>query len=67
MVGYDVKMAYDPCPSVPVDWDGLEIDWKSPAYCNPPFSKTYEWMEKCVHQAEKVVDVIVMISGDNYC
>ena len=48
MVGTDVSEWFDPARARKVDWDGLHIEWKSPAYCNPPFSLTYQWIEKCV-------------------
>ncbi len=28
---------FDPCP-LHTKFDGLKIDWKSPAYINPPFN-----------------------------
>ena len=66
MVGTDVSEWFDPAPARKVDWDGLHIEWKSPAYCNPPFSLTYQWIEKCVQQVLKGCDVILLISAVDY-
>merc|ERR1711900_26693 len=44
----------------------------SPAYCNPPFSLYFAekdgegWLEKAVEQAERGVDVLMVISSDKY-
>jgi hypothetical protein len=37
-VGSNVEEWFDPCPAVTVTWDGLKINWKSPAFVNPPVS-----------------------------
>ena len=66
VVGSDVSEWFDPAPARKVDWDGLQIDWKSPSYCNPPFSLTYQWIEKCVQQVLKGCDVILLISAVDY-
>eukprot|EP01051_Picozoa_sp_SAG22_P010878 SAG22_NODE_1007_length_6056_cov_7.409938_5_plen_574_part_00 len=61
MMGSDVKEFFDPCPGDwrhGKGWDGLKNDWKSPAYCNPPFSKAFDWFEKAVEQAEKGVETL---------
>eukprot|EP01050_Picozoa_sp_SAG11_P022935 SAG11_NODE_4465_length_1885_cov_76.792273_1_plen_339_part_10 len=69
VLGYDVKQSFDPCPPPPVEWDGLQIDWDSPAYCNPPFSQEgggWTWMEKCFEEAQKGTEVVVLINSTQY-
>eukprot|EP01050_Picozoa_sp_SAG11_P019228 SAG11_NODE_3030_length_2750_cov_484.286307_2_plen_327_part_00 len=69
VLGYDVKQSFDPCPPPPVEWDGLQIDWKSPAYCNPPFSQEgggWAWIEKCFEEAQKGTEVVVLINSNQY-
>lgn len=35
---------FDPCPYPrPEGWDGLNMEWGSPAYCNPPFYSVDTW------------------------
>eukprot|EP01051_Picozoa_sp_SAG22_P001568 SAG22_NODE_62_length_23371_cov_84.500602_34_plen_537_part_00 len=67
MMGSDVKEFFDPCPGDRRngrDWDGLKMEWKSPAYCNPPFSKAFDWLDKAVDQAEKGVKVVMLVAAD---
>lgn len=33
---------FDPCPGSPT-FDGLSIEWPSPTFINPPFSKYRQW------------------------
>ena len=74
VTGYSKSDLFDPCPAEEVEWDALEIDWKSPAFCNPPFSQIFEkkmpdgtllpgFMEKAVQQAEQGVEVIMLIDA----
>jgi hypothetical protein len=66
MLGYNTAAVFDPCPGFDAGYDGLEIDWGSPAFMNPPFSRTYEWMAKAIEQALVGVEVICLISAQNY-
>ena len=51
--GVDLKSAFDPCPFPETTVDGLNSDWKSPAYVNPPFSQCRQWFIKAREQAKK--------------
>ena len=69
MLGYDVQECFDPCPAEflhGLDWDGLKGQWESPAFCNPPFSKTYEWIEKVVTVVEAGGRVVLLISSADW-
>ena len=59
--GIDLKNAYDPCPYPESEIDGLTVDWKSPAYVNPPFSKALLWVKKAIEESKKGVDVYMML------
>jgi len=50
--GFDTRTAFDPCPYPAAADDGLTIAWQSPAYCNPPFSKAYNWVSKAIAEAD---------------
>lgn len=54
---------FDPCPEDP-DFDGLNISWKSPAFCNPPYSEPHKWVHKAVEEQAKGVDVILLLKVD---
>jgi hypothetical protein len=66
MLGYSTVDVFDPCPAEDRGYDGLLINWGSPAFMNPPFSRTYEWMAKAMQQALAGVEVICLISTENY-
>lgn len=34
-------------------WDGLEVDWKTCNYINPPYSNIGKWFEKAVKEMHK--------------
>jgi len=57
------KRHYDPCPPNPT-FDGLKVDWKSPAFVNPPYSKPLEWVKKAIEQSKKGVDVVLLLRVD---
>jgi len=54
---------FDPCPSDPVG-DYLSIDWKSPAYVNPPYSRPKEWVKKAIEQQERGIDIVMLLRVD---
>eukprot|EP01047_Picozoa_sp_COSAG01_P099363 COSAG01_NODE_29391_length_639_cov_0.622222_1_plen_161_part_10 len=69
MLGQDVKQFFDPCPGVMVPWDGLEIPWESPAFCNPPFSEAgggWKFIEKAVAEAKLGKEVILLVNSNKY-
>ncbi len=44
---------FDPCPcngKEPLPFDGLAIEWASPAYINPPFKGIEKWVRKAYGQ-----------------
>jgi hypothetical protein len=43
---------YDPCPVNPKQ-DGLDIDWKSFNYVNPPFADIRQWLRKMKSEKSK--------------
>jgi len=63
--GLNLRKAYDPCPWPPSDVDGLTADWKSPCYCNPPFSQAVKWYKKAQLEATKGVTTIMLLPW--YC
>ena len=57
---------FDPCP---LNWkkgdrDGLEAEWKSPSYCNPPFSHNKKWVEKAFKEWRKGKVIWILIKLD---
>lgn len=38
---------FDPCPENP-SFDGLSVDWKNPAFVNPPYSEPLKWVLKAI-------------------
>lgn len=46
------KGYFDPCPENP-NFNGLEIDWKSYNFVNPPYSQIDEWLEKAYIERTK--------------
>ena len=58
--GTDLRNAYDPCPFNPTE-NGLSIDWVSPTYCNPPFSKAVAWTRKAIEECKKGVEVFLLL------
>lgn len=56
---------FDPCPVNP-KVNGLLIDWKSPAFVNPPYSRgnQIQWVKKGVEQVKKGVISYFLIPSD---
>jgi hypothetical protein len=42
----------------------LEIDWKTPAFVNPPYSNPLAWVRKAILENEKGVDVVMLLRVD---
>ncbi len=56
---------YDPCP---IDWklgdaDGLETDWGTSTFCNPPYSKVALWIQKAHNEWKKGKTVVMLINA----
>jgi len=54
---------FDPCPAHP-KYDGLSIDWKTPAYVNPPYSNPMPWIKKAIKETKKGVNVVMLLRVD---
>jgi site-specific DNA-methyltransferase (adenine-specific) len=56
---------YDPCP---IDWkegdaDGLKTDWGTSTFCNPPYSKTADWIKKAYDENKKGKTIVMLINA----
>ena len=56
---------YDPCP---IDWkegdpDGLNIEWGTSTFCNPPYSKVALWIEKAYNESRKGKKIVMLINA----
>jgi peptide methionine sulfoxide reductase MsrA len=55
---------YDPCPVNP-QFNGLNTEWNSPAFVNPPYSKVIkEWVKKAIRERERGIDVVMLLRVD---
>jgi hypothetical protein len=43
---------FDVCPPNP-SFDGLDVPWSSPAFCNPPFKDLQKWFDKAVAESRR--------------
>jgi len=51
---------FDPCP-INNTFNGLEIEWKSKNFVNPPYSQLKLWIEKAYKEYEKGKLVVMLI------
>src|SRR5690606_22006786 len=56
---------FDPCPlnhDVTL-WDGLEVEWGSSTFCNPPYSRALKqlFVKKAVAEAKKGKTVVLLL------
>lgn len=51
---------FDPCPSNP-SFDGLNIEWESKNFVNPPYAKNKEWTKKALEEAKKGKIVVMLL------
>lgn len=49
----------DPCPIG--GSGGLEREWKSPVFCNPPYSDIKNWVKKAFEEAKLGKTVVLLI------
>ena len=51
---------FDPCPPDP-DFDGLNCEWGSCNFVNPPYSQIKKWLQKAIieHELGKVVVMLL--------
>ncbi len=54
---------YDPCPNNPT-FDGLQTDWLSPAFVNPPYSNPLAWVKKAIEQSKRGIAVVLLLRVD---
>ncbi len=56
---------YDPCPIEwkPGDADGLETDWGTSTFCNPPYSNVAAWIRKAHGEWRKGKTVVMLINA----
>lgn len=52
---------FDPCPHTQPPWNGLEVDWGTSNFVNPPFSQIGKWLEKAVKEMEKGKLSVVLV------
>lgn len=48
----NIKFKFDPCPAK-ASFDGLKVNWKGPAFINPPYSKCKEFIEKGIKERDE--------------
>ena len=48
-------MTFDPCPGYPPSFDGLQIEWGTINFVNPPYSgnNIYRWLQKGIKESKK--------------
>ena len=52
----------DPCP---INGNGgLDREWRSPVFMNPPYSKPTPWVKKAYEQSQKGKIVVGLLRGD---
>lgn len=60
----EFKFDFDPCPlyGLEAGLNGLDVDWGSSTYCNPPYGRTIgQWTEKAVKEAGGGKTVVMLI------
>lgn len=55
---------FDPCPYPRSDFDGLNIEWKSCNFVNPPYSETGLWVKKAIDEYKKGKTVVMLLRLD---
>lgn len=55
---------FDPCP---ISWkdgdpDGLDIEWGTSTFCNPPYSNVALWIEKAYNESKKGKKIVMLIN-----
>ena len=61
----EFHFTFDPCP---IDWkegdlDGLEIEWGTCTFVNPPYSQVAKWIEKSYDEWKKGKKVVMLINA----
>lgn len=64
---------FDPCPYPFNGIDGIDAEWGSSNYVNPPFNKSdnqngrtmTDWVKKCIEESNKGKDVVLVFNTQN--
>lgn len=54
----------DPCPLNPEGNGGLDREWGTSTYVNPPYSKPAPWCQKAIEESRKGKTVVMLLRGD---
>jgi len=58
----EFHFTFDPCPPSPKFGEhGLKIPWRSPAFCNPPYSEIDRWVRKAHAEWKNGATVVLLI------
>jgi phage N-6-adenine-methyltransferase len=55
---------HDPCPLNPDGKGGLESEWGTSTYVNPPYSKPRPWIEKAIEESKNGKLIVMLLRGD---
>lgn len=56
---------YDPCPLNPnPEFNGLNTEWGTRTFVNPPYSKVYPWIEKAIDESKKGKIIVMLLKLD---
>ena len=54
----------DPCPYPRSKFDGLNVEWGSSNFVNPPYSETELWIRKAIVEHKKGKSVVLLLRLD---
>lgn len=52
---------FDPCPFQCEKWNGLEIEWDTTNFVNPPYSQIEKWVDKAIEESEKGNYIVMLL------
>jgi hypothetical protein len=57
---------FDPCPLNPT-WiiDGLELEWESKTFVNPPYSNPLPWVKKGIYESQRGNTIVFLLKHDS--
>ena len=58
----EFQFEFDPCPNDP-QFDGLEIEWLSRNFVNPPFRDVGKWIKKGFEESQKGKLVVFLVAS----
>lgn len=57
---------FDPCPLNPnYIVDGLERDWRSKTFVNPPYSNPMPWVKKAIYESQLDKTIVMLLKHDS--